>query len=208
MDYKLVKRVSDINFIKMAKPGDVILSTLDISLNIKKLHRRIYRDLLLTVQHSPFSSSKMYVGKNMVVGYGAIPNTTVKMSINNFYSFKNSQKRLILLRPDFLTYGEIQKSVSFMLSRLDVDYNFKLLMETLLNRIFKKLHIKSSLYKDDENKYNILLKNIQPLICSNIIALSYYKASVKTKYIFDIFNVWPKDFYNSYNMKKVCYYER
>jgi hypothetical protein len=196
--------VSKKEFLEATQPGDIMVTFTPKRKISKSSFTKLKASMMTLFQASPYTSSKLVYDKRTIAGYDADPTAGVnylqKGSLQNFVN--RWIQEAMLLRPVGTTPTQVRSVQQYFKKRIGLPYNTDQVMKSAWNRFYKKLL--PFLRKDTKITKKELGQAVEPLFCSNIIAISYRAAGYRKPFGKVIFDTWPRDFILSKNTEKIC----
>lgn len=197
-------KVTKKEFLNTVKPGDIMV-TFTPKRKIQKSGFTKFKAKMMTLfQASPYTSSKFVYDRKTIAGYDADPTAGVnylqKGSLSNFVN--RWIQEAMLLRPIGTTPEQIRAAQQYFKRRIGLPYNHDQVMKSAWKRFYKKLL--PFLRKDYSPPPKKLGEMVEPLFCSNIIAVAYKSAGYQKRFGKVILDTWPRDFILSPNTEKIC----
>lgn len=190
-------------FISRMRVGDIIVTQ---PKKPKSLYRRAKRVFMNVGQRSIITSSKVYFGRGLVIGYdvditGRFQTSTIQ--INSIKSFLSNCQRAILVRPVDITPSQTSKYIQYIKQNLGMEYD----AISIYTAVFKRLI--DDIRGSTEDVNNKLLANTRDaLFCSTIISHALYHSGWKGDFNgARIDSVYPVDFLLGKDFEKIIRYE-
>jgi len=192
------------DFLEATEPGDIMVTFTPKRKISKSAFTKLKASMMTLFQASPYTSSKLVYDKRTIAGYDADPTAGVnylqKGILKNFVN--RWIQEAMLLRPVGRTPEQVRSVQQYFKKRIGLPYNSEQVMKSAWNRFYKKLL--PFLRKDSKITKKELGQAVEPLFCSNIIAVSYRAAGYRKPFGKVIFDTWPRDFILSKNTEKIC----
>ena len=196
--------VSKKEFLEATQPGDIMVTFTPKRKINKSAFTKLKASMMTLFQASPYTSSKLVYDKRTIAGYDADPtagiNSLQKGSLQNFVN--RWIQEAMLLRPIGSTPQQVKAVQQYFKKRMGLPYNTDQVMKSAWKRFYKKLL--PFLRKDTKITKKELGLAVEPLFCSNIIAISYRAAGYRKSFGKVIYDTWPRDFILSKNTEKIC----
>lgn len=204
-----VPTVSDISDFKYnLEVGDIIISNLDISKlsnsYFSKKFVTLNNKLLRFFQKQPYSSCKMYVGDNLVCGYGVSGHGFV--GLTDFDNWSEKINKACLVRVNTATKLHRKLATKTLLKTKGLTYKNSLLLTSLVRRNIKTIDL---IHDNDvemslDEKQEAAEQLTKPTICSVILAAAYISQGVHLKFgNLKLNEIWPVDFVMSPQTDKI-----
>ena len=197
-------KVSKKEFLEATEPGDIMVTFTPKRAIKKSLYTSFKAKMMTLFQASPYTSSKLVYDKRIVAGYDADPtagmNYLQKGSLENFVN--RWIQEAMLVRPIDRTSEQVKAVQSYFDRRIGLPYNNDQVLLSAWKRFYKK--VLPFLRKDDSPPPKELGKIVEPLFCSNIIAIAYRASGYKKPLSKVLLDTWPRDFIISPNTQKIC----
>jgi len=192
------------DFLEATEPGDIMVTFTPKRKISKSAFTKLKASMMTLFQASPYTSSKLVYDKRTIAGYDADPTAGVNyLQKGNLKNFVNRWiQEAMLLRPVGRTPEQVRSVQQYFKKRIGLPYNSEQVMKSAWNRFYKKLL--PFLRKDSKITKKELGQAVEPLFCSNIIAVSYRAAGYRKPFGKVIFDTWPRDFILSKNTEKIC----
>lgn len=196
--------VSKKEFLEATQPGDIMVTFTPKRKIKKSAFTKLKASMMTLFQASPYTSSKLVYDKRTIAGYDADPTAGVNyLQKGNLQNFVNRWiQEAMLLRPIGSTPAQVTSVQQYFKKRIGLPYNTDQVMKSAWKRFYKKLL--PFLRKDTKITKKELGLAVEPLFCSNIIAISYRAAGYRKSFGKVIFDTWPRDFILSKNTEKIC----
>jgi hypothetical protein len=197
-------KVSKKEFLEATQPGDIMVTFTPKRAIKKSLYTSFKAKMMTLFQASPYTSSKLVYDKNSVAGYDADPTVGKNyLQKGNLQNFVNRWiQEAMLIRPVGTTPEQIRKVQAYFKKRFGLPYNSDQVMLSAWKRFYKK--VLPFLRQDDSPPPEKLQEMVEPLFCSNIIAVAYRAAGYNNKFGKVLFDTWPRDFILSPHTQKIC----
>lgn len=197
-------KVTKKEFLQAVEPGDIMV-TFTPKRKIQKSGFTQFKAKMMTLfQASPYTSSKLVYDKKTIAGYDADPtqgrNFLQKGNLENFIN--RWIQEAMLLRPIGRTPEQVRAVQSYFDKRVGLPYNKDQVMKSAWKRFYKK--VLPFLRTDDSPPPKKLQEIVEPLFCSNIIAVAYKSAGYRKRFGKVILDTWPRDFIISPYTEKIC----
>ena len=197
-------KVTKKEFLEAAQPGDIMVTFTPKRAISKSSFTKFKATMMTLFQTSPYTSSKLVYDKKFVAGYDADPtegrNFLQKGNLENFVN--RWIQEAMLLRPVGATPEQIKGVQQYFKKRIGLPYNSDQVMKSVWKRFYKKML--PFLRKEQKISGKELGQIVEPLFCSNIIAVAYKSAGYRRKFGKVILDTWPRDFILSPNTEKIC----
>lgn len=184
-------------FINAVKPGDFVI--VYPKYDTLSLFRKISYNMNTTLQGSAYSSMKMIIDKNTIIGFGTKQNSSElnKVPLREYIDRAGS---MIILRHPQMTLDKAKKIIAFVERKLEmgVAYDELGILGSIIEHMLS-INVSKPLNKEELDKYS------SPLFCSTIfqLGLRYIGLDSGIKEVSDL-HVWPKDFLWSDTFVKVA----
>ena len=197
-------KVTKKEFLQAVEPGDII-ATFTPKRAIQKSGFTKFKAQMMTLfQASPYTSAKLVYDKKTIAGYDADPtqgrNFLQKGNLENFVN--RWIQEAMLLRPIGRTPEQVKAVQKYFDKRFGLPYNNDQVMLSAWKRFYKK--VLPFLRTDDSPPPKKLQEIVEPLFCSNIIAVAYKSAGYRKRFGKVLLDTWPRDFIISPNTEKIC----
>jgi hypothetical protein len=201
---KTTPKVTKKEFLQAAIPGDIMVTFTPKRTLKKSGFTKLKAQMMTLFQASPYTSSKLVYDEKTIVGYDADPTAGVnylqKGSLNNFVN--RWIQEAMLLRPIGSTPEQVKAVQAYFKKRIGLPYNSDQVLKSSWKRFYKKLL--PFLRREQKITKKQLGEAVEPLFCSNIIAIAYRASGYRRKFGRVLYDIWPRDFIISPNTEKIC----
>lgn len=203
------KPVSKSEFLQMVEPGDILVTRSDSSRiqglsSLEKAAGILIGKVLSTAMGVPFTSTKVCLDKNTVIGFGASGLGGGSVDVAPFNKFLSWQKNVMICRYPELTKSQQSGIIKYMLSKRNLDFDHSKLLATWWERIVRG----EKLLKNRLQKSNVTIQEARQwkdaLFCSTITAMAYRSVGIKADFTRNPTEVWPKDFVSSEDLDQLA----
>lgn len=198
-------------FMSHAHAGDVMLSA-PPPVRVEKagVLSRIRMEIIDRAQRTPYSSAKMVADEEHVIGYGVSTKTQGQVSEVTMNYFVRQLDKSILLRHTEASQKETKEAVEWVRQRAQQKYAVDDILQGFMNKIMReKLMVWERDYQKEKLDREKLRQVFKPLICSSLIAFSYFAAGKDVApSIKNLIDIWPADLLKSEAMKPIIRLER
>ncbi len=201
---KNTPKVSKKEFLGAVQPGDIMVTFTPKRKIQKSAYVKLKAKMMTLFQASPYTSSKLVYDKKTVAGYDADPTAGVNyLQKANLQNFVNRWiQEAMLLRPVGATPDQVRAVKQYFNKRVGLPYNSDQVMKSAWKRFYKKML--PFLRKEQKVTPKELGKAVEPLFCSNIIAVAYRASGYRNRFGKVLLDTWPRDFIISPNTEKIC----
>ena len=188
-------------FYDSCKPCDILLCYTQEHKLLTSMYAQIKAAGMSTFQGMPYTTSKLVIDKNTVMGYGMEMDGKNKLYKADLKKILSNTKAACLIRIPDLTNDQKKKIVLYFLKRKGLEYSSIDIFKSTWDRFVKRKIF--PFYKDKPVRKDTVSKLLNPLFCSTIISIAYLSAGVKIKFAPNPYDVWPRDFLISNQTKKL-----
>lgn len=189
---------------RRSQPCDIIL-TITPDYFLHNPVRRACNKILRLVLASPYTSSKIYLGNDVLAGFGLnVKRAKSVIRTVGYRKYLSLLKNACLLRVPGLTGAQQSRILRFVAQKLGSTFDLKLAVQSFWRRA--AYQFKGNLEKAGSRSQREAQAEIPFHTCSTIISAAFFRAGID--FLPDPALVWPIDFIFSPQTTIVCRLQR